>query len=181
MTRSGALAVAWLAWAAVALASANDIRVTPVVDNGRVFATLGAAAAITPDLQDIVRSGLLLTLDYAIELRRPSSFWFDRTIGRSTVGATAKFDPLTGKYHVDRLQDGKIMSSKVSEQESEMRTLLTEFEKVPVVLAEPLEPNGDYYLHVRLRASPRTSFSLWSFWPWADDGPSGRATFTYLR
>lgn len=165
----------------VVLLASTEIRVTPLVDNGRVFASFVAAGALTEDAQDIVRSGLVLTLSYDVELRRPSSLWFDRTVGSVAVAATAKYETLTGKYFVDRLENGRIVSSKVSDREAELRALLTEFEKVPVDTTEPLEPNGDYYVRVRLHANPRTRFSLWSFWPWGQDTGSGRANFTYLR
>jgi hypothetical protein len=167
--------------AGVVLHAASEIRVTPLVDDGRVFASFVAPGALTEDAHDVVRSGLVLTLTYDVELRRPTSLWFDRTVGYVAVAASAKYDTLTGKYYVDRLQSGKIVSSKVSDREPELRALLTEFEKVQIEPTEALEPNGDYYVRVRLHASPRTSFSLWSLWPWGQDAGSGRANFTYLR
>jgi len=44
--------------------------------------------------------------------------------------------------------------------------------------AAPLELNTDYYVRVRLRVEPRTSFS---FWPWRGDDASGRQSFTFIR
>ena len=55
---------------------------------------------------------------------------------------------------------------------------MTSFDSVPLEPSEPLEPNADYYVRVRLRASPRRTFSLWPFG--RDDG-SGRADFTFIR
>jgi hypothetical protein len=49
---------------------------------------------------------------------------------------------------------------------------------VPLTASEPLEPNTDYYLRVRLRATPRRSFP---WWPWGRDDASGRADFTFIR
>jgi hypothetical protein len=177
--RAAAGALVWLLSAAVVLAA--EIRVTPLVDNGRVFASFAAADAFDGEAQEVIRSGLVVTLTYDVDLRRPSTLWFDRTVGRVIVAASVKFDTLTGKYQVDRLQGGKIVSSRMSDREDELRGLLTEFEKVPIEPTEALEPNGDYYVRVRLHSNPRTRFSLWSFWPWGGDAASGRASFTYLR
>ncbi|MEZ5318464.1 MAG: DUF4390 domain-containing protein [Vicinamibacterales bacterium] len=181
MTRRSTIALltAWLV-AAVALRAA-EIKVTPLVDNGRVYASFSAADALTPEGEEVLRSGLLFTLTYDVEVRRPTAIWFDPTLARVTVSASAKYDPLTGKYQVDRARDGKIVTAKSSEQLAEIRGLLTEFEKVPLELTAPLEPNGDYYVRVRLHASPRTSFSLWWLWPWGQDDGAGRATFTYIQ
>ena len=44
--------------------------------------------------------------------------------------------------------------------------------------SEPLEANADYYVRVRLRMSPRRTFSIWPFG--RDDG-SGRKDFTFIR
>jgi hypothetical protein len=55
---------------------------------------------------------------------------------------------------------------------------MTTFERVPLQPGEPLEPNADYYVRVRLHASPKRTFSLW---PWGRDDGSGRADFTFIR
>ena len=68
--------------------------------------------------------------------------------------------------------------SKSTPKDDEMRDWITEFDAVPVPISEPLEPNADYYVRVRLHAHPHLRFSLWPFG--RDDG-SGRADFTFIR
>jgi hypothetical protein len=55
---------------------------------------------------------------------------------------------------------------------------MTTFERVPLVSADGLEPNVEYYIRVHLRATPRRTFSIW---PWAGDDGAGRADFTNIR
>jgi hypothetical protein len=62
MNARAGLFLAVAALSGVVLHAATEIRVTPLVDNGRVFASFVAAGALTEDAQDIVRSGLVLTL-----------------------------------------------------------------------------------------------------------------------
>jgi len=169
---------AWLAGIAAVSAAAAEIRVTPLVAGGRVFASFEAAGAIDADARAVMRSGLLLTFTYTVDLRRPSTIWLDHNLARKVVSATVKFDTLTGVYHVSKLEGDRVVSSDTSSDESQVRAWMTTFERVPISPADPLEPNGDYYVRVRLHASPKGTFF---FWPWGRDDGSGRADFTFIR
>ena len=61
---------------------------------------------------------------------------------------------------------------------AQAKTWMTTFERVPLVAADGLEPNDDYYIRVHLRATPRRTFSIW---PWVADDGAGRADFTNIR
>lgn len=155
-----------------------EIKVTPLVTEGRVSASFVAGGAFTSESRDVVKSGLPLTFTYSIELRRPSSVWFDRTVGSTTVSAVVKFDNLTAVYQVTKQQDGRVFWSKSTSKEDEMQAWTTEFADVPVRINERLESNGEYYFQVRLQAHPHLRVSLWPFG--RDDG-SGRADFTFIK
>jgi hypothetical protein len=174
------------AWAGAAcllatatLLAADAIRVTPlVVDDGRVFASFSAPALVTADARAVLKSGLLLTFTYTVEVRRPSAIWFDPTFGRLEVSASLKYDNLTSRYQVSKSQGDRVDWSKVTDNEPQALTWMTEFEKLLVPLESALEPNADYYLRVRARVTPRRTFSIWPFG--GDDG-TGRADFAYIR
>ena len=181
MTRRALAAVAatWLAGAIAGVtAQAVQIRVTPLVAGGEVSASFVAPAAFTSDAQAVLRSGLLLTFRFTVELRRPANLWWDRTIREVTAGSSVKFDTLTGAYHVSRLVDGHVVWSDRTMDLAQVKAWMTTFERVPLVPATGLEPNVDYYIEVHLRATPRRTFSIW---PWASDDGAGRADFTNIR
>lgn len=167
-----------LALGALAAPGVADIKVTPVVAAGQVMASFAAPDAFTDDSREVVRSGVPLTFTYLVELRRPSAVWLDRTVGTATVAAKVKFDSLTSIFQVTKEQDGHATWSKSTGKEDEMRSWVTAFDSVPLKPAEPLEPNADYYVRVRLDAHPRLTFSLWPFG--RNDG-TGRADFTFIR
>jgi hypothetical protein len=174
-----ATAVAVCIGGAITLAAqAAEIRVTPLVAGGEVSASFVAPAAFTSDAQAVLQSGLLLTFRFTVELRRPMDLWWDRTIRQVTAGSSVKFDTLTGAYHVSRLVDGHIVWSDRTMDLAQAKTWMTTFERVPLVPADGLEPNVDYYIRVHLRATPRRTFSIW---PWAADDGAGRADFTNIR
>jgi len=171
--------IVWLLALAGTAGAVADIKVTPVVTGGHVVTTFAAPDAYTDDSREVVKSGVPLTFTYMLELRRPSSLWWDRTVGSATVAAKVKFDSLTGEYQVTKEQDGHVVSSKTTVKEEEMRGWATSFEAVPIVPDEALEANADYYVRVRLDARPHLSMSLWPFFGRSD--AIGRADFTFIR
>jgi Domain of unknown function (DUF4390) len=164
---------------AVAVVLAADVKVTPLVVNGQVFASFAAPSAFTSDAAEVVKSGLPLTFTFLVELRRPSTIWFDRTISATTLASSVKFDNLTGAYVVSKLRDGHVTWSERTDKEDEMRGWATSFERVQLEAGEAMEPNVEYYVRVQLRATPRRTFS--PFWPFGRDDGSGRADFTFIR
>ena len=162
-------------------AAAGDLKVTPVVADGRVLASFLAGDAWTPEAREVVQTGLALTFTFDVELRRPSAVWFDGTLARVTVASSVKFDALTGTYQLTRLRDGRVVRSEATRDEPAARAWMTTFEQVPLEPKQPLEANVEYYVRVRLYASPKRTFSLWSLWPWSRDSGSGRANFTFIR
>ena len=155
-----------------------DIRVTPLAAEGRLDVSFAAGAALGPDARAMVESGLLVTLSFAIDLKRPATGWWDRTVVSTVVSSTIKLDTLTGTYHVSRLQQGHGAWSERTREFAEARDWATSFERVPLADGEGLDPNAEYYIEVRMSASPRRTFSLW---PFGSDGPTGRAAFTFIR
>jgi hypothetical protein len=164
--------------ALVAAPLVDDIRVTPLVAEGHVSASFAAPAAFGEDAHAVMQSGLLLTFSYTLELRRPATIWFDRTVGIATVAATVKYDTLTSFYQVSKQSAGTVVWSERTADEPQVRSWMTSFDRVPIAVGEPLEANADYYVRVRLHATPRRTFSLW---PWGHDDASGRADFTFIR
>lgn len=164
--------------AAVVTVSAADVKVTPVISDGKVFASFAAPSALSPDAFTMVKSGIQLTLTFLVELRRPSTIFFDRTLGASTLASSVKYDTLTHVYQVSKQQDGRVVWSDRSELEEDMRGWLTSFEKIQLEPGEPLEPNVDYYVQVRLRTTPKRAIVLW---PFTHDDAIGRKDFTFIR
>ena len=183
MTRRRVLVfvAAWLA-ALVLVEAATDVKVTTVVaEDGRVLASFNVPSAWTSEARDIVRSGLVLTFSFDIDLRRPSTIWFDSALARLRVASSAKYDNLTGSYQLSKLRDGRVVQSGKANQEPQVRDWMTSFEKVSLEPGERLEPNVEYYVRVRLYCSPRRTVSLWSIWPFGRDDGSGRADFTFIK
>ena len=177
---AGLWATAAAAVVGTAAAMAGQILVKPIVaSDQRVLIKLNAPAAFTDETRGVVKTGLTLTFTYDVELRRPSTLWFDATLARTRVAASVRFDSLTATYQVSKERDGRVFWSAKASEESQVRDWMTGFDPITLDLARPLEPNVEYYVRVRLYAAPRSTIG-W-FWPWGRDDGSGRADFTYIR
>jgi len=162
----------------VATLLAADVRVTPLIANGQVLASFTAPDTYSADVREAVQSGLSTSLSYTVELRQSPFTWIDRTLASATVASAIKYDALTATYQVTRMTDGQVMSSERTAKEDDVRKWATEFERVKLSNGDGLEANGEYYVRVRVRATPHRTFVLW---PWGRDDAAGRAEFTYIR
>jgi hypothetical protein len=164
--------------AALLLLPPAEIKVTPVVADGQVSVSFTAPGAIGPAMHELVQSGLLMTLAFTIDLKQASSAWFDRGLAQVSVSSSVKFDNLTGVYHVSRMRDDHVFWSERTSDFVKARAELTTFDRIALATDRQLQPNAEYYVQVRMRASPRRTFPLW---PWTSDDSSGRASFTFIR
>lgn len=158
--------------------AADDIRVTPLVRDGEVLLSFTAPGAVTDELREAIRSGMVVTFTYDVALRQNAFLWFDRTIADAEIAASVRFDNLTRTFHVTRLVDGRVTWSQSSTDETQVRGWLTDFDRLKVFASGTLQPNAEYLVDIRARISPRRA---WLLWPWGRDDATGRASFTYIR
>jgi hypothetical protein len=181
MGRRVLLSLILLVASVATLAAATEIKVTAIVDKGRVLASFVAPGAFNNDAQAVMRSGLVLTFTFTLELRRPQAIWFDSTVGQLVVASTVKHDPLTGRYQVTKSHDGRVVWAEQTDQVPMVRAWMTTFDQVPLEPQRPLEANAEYYVRVRMESNPRPTFSLWSLWPWGRSDGVGQADFAVIR
>jgi hypothetical protein len=157
--------------------AAADVRVTPLVRDGRVWVSFGIDDGLTPALRQAVQSGLPVTFTYDIDLRRGVAFWPDRVLSSVTIAMTVTFDTLTRRHALARTVDGRIEATKSTEDEAEVRRWLTGLDAAPLFPTSHLETNTEYYVRVRARVKPHDSFIVW---PWDSDLVSTNVNFTFI-
>lgn len=178
--RRAALVAAMLALAATAVSASEEVRITPIVSDGRVLVSCVVRDAWTLATREVLQSGITLRFEYDVELRKPAPFWFfDPVLARARVSAWASSDKLMGGYKVTRMRDGRLVRSERLDQEAGVREWLTTVDQVALDPVTPLDLNAEYYVHVRLTTSPRRSTSAWS--AFGRDEITGRAIFTYIK
>lgn len=161
----------------VAPLAAADVRVTPLVREGRVWVSFGVEDGLTPELRQAVFSGLPVTFTYDVELRRGVAFWPDRVLSTVTIAMTVTFDTLTRRHALARTFDGRIEATRSIEDEAEVRRWLTALDPVPLFPTSHLEANTEYYVRVRARVKPHASVIVW---PWDNGLVSTNVNFTFI-
>jgi hypothetical protein len=179
MFRRAALILAALVLIGASPAGAQTLQVAPLPRDGHVLVSFKMVEAFTDELESAVHSGLTISFIYQVDLKRSSTLWFDRTIASAVVTATVRYDLLTRKYHISRMLDGRTERADITDREQVVREwLTTDFDKLPLFQAVPLEMNGEYYVRVRAHTSPRNAAFLW---PWQGHDAMALAKFTVVQ
>ena len=177
-TRAGGLSPA-AAGQALTPAASNDgtIAVAPQARGESILVSFTTARAVTPAVEQSIASGLPTTFTYDVELRRPSTFWFDKLVASARIAVTVRFEPLTRRYHVTLLQDGRVAEDRTTDRVEDVQRWVSVFERLPLFTTRELQEHTAYDVRVRGRTSPRHT---WSFWPWARPSAQGSAGFTFV-
>ncbi len=159
-------------------APSDDIQVVELTREGAVYVSFTFTNGFTDDVRETLRSGLKTEITYDIELRRPVPVWFDATLARVTVTASAQYDNLTRNHQLSRTVDGRGDEVMMTRDEEVVRQWLTSLDRLRVFETSGLEPNAEYYVLVRARTKPRTG---WFFlWPFDRGVATGSARFTFI-
>ena len=175
-------AVAVLAVFALALGgeAQQTLHVTPLPRDGELLVSFRLAQTLTPELRNMIHSGLVVQFKYKIDLKRSSAVFIDRTMATAEVIATVKFDTLTRRYHLSRMIDGRIdrAPEPTDNEEVAWAWVTSQFDRLPLFRGVQLESNAEYYVRVRGHSTPRNASFVW---PWQGDDVVGFAKFTFIR
>ena len=171
-------------WCAVALfvsvahlLAAEGLRIVPLVRDDRVLVTFELSDGFTEEVRAAIRSGLKTTFTYSVDLRLEVPAWVDRTIASTVVTNSVEYDNLTRLSTVVRMIDGRLDKREVTENDVEVKQLMTSFQRLPLFRTAVLEPNREYYVRISAAARPSNGAFLW---PWGSS-TSGQAKFTFIR
>jgi hypothetical protein len=169
-------ATAALVISASTLYAADSLKVVPLVRDGTVLISFSLVDGYTDDVRAAIKSGLKTTFTYTVDLRTQVPAWVDRTIASAVVSTAVQYDNLTRRHTVVRALDGRVEDSQVTENDNEVRRLVTSVDRLPLFKTVRLEPNREYYVRVRAEVRPRNASFLW---PWGS-GSSAQAKFTFI-
>lgn len=178
-TRLAVCALALCALGAVRASaqSSEGLRIVPLVRDDQVLVSFTLNDGFTDEVRAAIQSGLKTTFTYATELRLDVPGWVDRTMATSTATSSVEFDNLTRRYTLTRTIDGKVVDTRVAEDERAVQQWLTVLQRLPLFRTWVLEGNREYYVTVRATARPSNGSILWPF----SSGTSATAKFTFLK
>lgn len=162
---------------AAAAAAAQTIQITPLARDGQVLVSFNLSDGLDGEVRAAIHSGMTITFQYQVDLRRSTTLWLDRTIASAVVSASVRYDTLTRKYHFSRMLDGRTEMADATDSYDVVRRWLTDFDKLPLFTSKALERNSEYYVRVRATKSPRNASFVW---PWGGHDVMGQVKFTFL-
>ena len=171
------LALAGLAAGRADAQTSEGLRVVPLVKDEQVLVSFTLNDGFTEEVRAAIQSGLKTTFTYAAELRLDVPGWVDRTMSTASATSSVEYDNLTRRYTLSRSIDGKVVDSRVTEDERVVRFWLTDLRHLPLFRTYMLENNREYYVSVRATARPSNGSILWPF----SSGTSATAKFTFLK
>jgi hypothetical protein len=157
------------------LNAAETLRIVPITSNDTVVISFELSDAYNDDLRQAIGSGLRTTFTYDIELRMVVPTWVDRTIATATVNVSDQYDNLTRRHTLQRIVDGRVQDSIVTEDDTVARQWLTRISRLPLVETAKLDSSRDYYVRISARARPHAG----SIIGWAN-AVVGQAKFTFI-
>jgi len=173
--RLGLLLLVLLTSGAVGRA-AETLRIVPINADDRLVVTVELADGYTDEVRQAIASGLRTTFTYTIDLRMLVPGWVDRTVTSSTVSLSDQYDNLTRRHTLQRVVDGRVDETVVTEDDGVVRQWLTTLTRLPIVRTTRLDPARDYYVRISAQARPLGG-SLLGF----ASAVTGQAKFTLIR
>ncbi len=155
--------------------AAETLRIVPISADDRVVVSMELADGYTDEVKQAIASGLRTTFTYTIELRMLVPGWVDRTVATSTVSLSDQYDNLTRRHTLQRVIDGRIDDTIVTDDDVAVRQWLTTLTRLPIVRTTRLDPGRDYYVRINAQARPRGG-SLLGF----AASVTGQAKFTFI-
>jgi hypothetical protein len=158
----------------------QTLFVAPLPRDGELLVSFRLMQTLTPELREVIHSGLPVRFVYKVDLKRSSAVWIDRTMASAEVTATVRYDNLRRRYDLSKMIDGRTdLSVETTDSEEVAWAWVTaQFDKLPLFRGVRLESNAEYYVRVRAHTSPRNASFVW---PWQGDDVVGFAKFTFIR
>lgn len=129
--------------------SIGDVVV--IQKKGRLVAFMSLKDAFTPELFEVIRSGVTTRFTFEIALMRNRTLLYDPVVKKQTLVHQVKYDTLK-KVYTFRAQNGTDeRTQKVTKNRGEMMDWMSEINGHSVIQVRDLEPGDGYYLQVRAK------------------------------
>ena len=138
-----------------------ELKVEPHEGQFRVAFHLDGA--FTPDVEELLGSGLPVTFQHTLRAYRRRATWLDRLVSGRTVTTTANFDTLTKQYRLSRAVDQQMADTLLTDKPEEMKAWMTTIEGVDLPAEAGSEAHDRYYVRVKSEIQKRFVFF---FIPW---------------
>ena len=141
-----------LALGAVGEVSAAEIRDLSLVRSGEGFeVSFRLAGDLPPEIEARLRSGVEVSFEFTVALKRRRSGLPDKTVSERYVTAFARLKTVTRMYQVSRSLDGTVVDLDETDDRATVNRWLTAFDRLKLFDGRDLDGPGLYYVRVRAK------------------------------
>jgi hypothetical protein len=137
------------------------VLVAPAVAASPTVANIGVAtkgnyvimdAILTDGIEgkilEAIESGMPMTINFQVELRKQNSLWADSLIRANKISHTVQFDSLKKVYRFSEM--GKNVKRKIiTRKKDRYQTLMQTLKNIPIAPTYQLDPGEKYYVRVK--------------------------------
>lgn len=138
---------------------------TVEVASGAVLVSYRVAHPFTPRLEETLLQGMPATVTYEVGLWKRRGFWFDKLIVALSNEHRILYDSWHDRFRVRSGLGIEAKTRSVASLDSLERALF-DVRRLPVSLVTALDPEGSYYVTVRVRIRPVTEEDLGEIEDW---------------
>jgi len=104
--------------------------------------------AFSEEMEEAIDSGVPMTLNYYVELRKKVSFFGDSIIGKNVIHSTVQYDSLKNIYKCSL--SGKSVRRRIqTHSKNECQRLIVTLKDIPLAPLYKLDPNEKYYVRIK--------------------------------
>lgn len=101
------------------------------------------------DVDSRIKSGLEVVFRYEICIKKPRRFFADPVLLRKVLTTHVQYDPFKNQYKLMKKIDDKLVETKMTDSEKEMRLWMTSFSNLRFLLLSVLKKGSKYYIAIK--------------------------------
>lgn len=133
-----------------------------------LYVTMRVEGAFNPEVREVLHSGVPLSFQYSIRVRRKRPLWFDLTVLSRQIETQAKLDVLTREFTLAQTLDGEVLEVKTTRDPAVAMEYMTHLKRLRIGSEAILESDGAYDLLAK--AKVLDEFVLYVI-PWPIETP----------
>lgn len=131
------------------LFSAEISNITVTFKEDDMILSFRADEVFVKDVDSRIKSGLEVVFRYEICIKKPRRVLNDPVLLRKVLTTHVQYDPFKNQYKLQKKIDDKMVESKMTDSEKEMRLWMTSFSNLRFLLLSVLKKGSKYYIAIK--------------------------------
>ncbi len=139
----------FLAFISINLFSAEISIISVGFKEDELILSFRAEEVFVKDVESRIKSGLEVVFRYEICIKKPRRLLNDTVLLRKILTTHVQYDPFKNQYKLLKKIDDKVVETKMTDSEREMRLWMTSFSNLRFLLLSVLKKGSKYYIAIK--------------------------------